>query len=66
MALQHFLLKEQISNYINNSGLNIGDVYFIIKNIYLEIERMYEKQVQIEWNEHIEEESSSTQIELEE
>ena len=39
------VLKNNITMSIQESGLDIGAVYFIIKNIYSEIEKMYYVQI---------------------
>lgn len=32
-----------LTNLINNSGLTIGEAYYIVKNASLELERLYSK-----------------------
>lgn len=38
-------LKETISNIISNSNLDIGVVYFILKDIYRDVENLYYNQI---------------------
>lgn len=39
---------QNVKNLIINSELDIGAVYFILKNIFIEIEAMYYQQIKIE------------------
>lgn len=48
MIKNYEILYQQIKNMIINSELDIGAVYFILKNIFIEIEAMYYQQVKIE------------------
>lgn len=45
MIKNYEVLKNNITMSIQESGLDIGAVYFIIKNIYSEIEKMYYVQI---------------------
>ena len=38
---------QNVKNLIINSELDIGAVYFILKNIFIEIEAMYYQQIKI-------------------
>jgi hypothetical protein len=48
MIKNYQILKESINNIIQNSNLDIGAVYFILKDIYKEIEMMYYTQINSE------------------
>lgn len=48
MIKNYEMLYQQIKNMIINSELDIGAIYFILKNIFIEIEAMYYQQVKIE------------------
>lgn len=48
MIKNYEILYQQIKNIIINSELDIGAVYFILKNIFIEIETMYYQQIKIE------------------
>ena len=41
MIKNYQIFKESINKIIQNSGLDIGVVYFILKDIFREIETMY-------------------------
>lgn len=45
MTKNYQILKESINNLMVNSGLNIGAIYFILKDIYQEIEKIYFAQI---------------------
>ena len=45
MAKQYQILKETIVHVIQNSGLDIGAAYFILKDIYNDVERAYYAQL---------------------
>ncbi len=45
MIRNYQLFKEKINYVIQNSGLDIGAVYFILKDIYSEIEKLYYAQI---------------------
>lgn len=45
MVKNYQILREQINHAIGNSGLNIGAAYFILKDIFSEIEKMYYGQI---------------------
>lgn len=46
--LQINKLNNDIIDTINNSELNVGVIYYVIKDIYTEIEKLYNQQIQIE------------------
>ena len=48
MIKNYEILYQQIKHMIISSELDIGAVYFILKNIFIEIEAMYYQQVKIE------------------
>ena len=52
MNLQIFDLIQNIRNTLTNSNLPIGVVYYIIKDVYNEIEQLYQQQVLIEQQEN--------------
>lgn len=45
MVKNYQILKEQINYAINNSGLDIGAAYFIMKDILNNLEHLYYAQV---------------------
>lgn len=45
MIKNYQILKEQINYAIQNSGLDIGATYFILKDIFSDIEKMYYGQI---------------------
>lgn len=45
MVKNYQILKEQINYTINNSGLDIGAAYFIMKDIINNLEHLYYAQV---------------------
>lgn len=49
MVKNYQILKEQINYAISNSGLDIGAAYFILKDIFSDIERMYFGQINKEF-----------------
>lgn len=53
MTKNYFLFKEQIKDIIYNSGLNIGAVYYILKDILRDIEIQYINQVNKELTEKV-------------
>lgn len=50
MNLQIYELVQNLSNLINNSQLPIGIVYYIIKDIYQQMQELYNQQVTNEYN----------------
>lgn len=44
-------LKEKIISALNNSGLTIGCAYYILKDVFLNMEREYLKALELEQNE---------------
>lgn len=47
------VLKENLSNVINNSQLPIGVVYYVLKDLLIEVEEVYEKSLQKESQERL-------------
>lgn len=47
------VLKENLSNVINNSQLPIGVVYYVLKDLLIEVEGVYEKSLQKESQERL-------------
>lgn len=45
MIKKYQLFREKINYVIQNSGLDIGVVYFILKDIFGEIEKLYYNQL---------------------
>lgn len=45
MIKNYQLFKETINSLIQNSGLDIGIVYFILKDIFQDIEKLYYAQI---------------------
>lgn len=45
MIKDYQIFKEQINLAIQNSGLNIGIIYFILKDIFTNIEKLYYAQI---------------------
>lgn len=45
MVKQYQILKETMRNVIQNSGLDIGMAYFILKDIFSEVESTYYAQL---------------------
>lgn len=45
MIKKYQIFKESINHVIRNSGLDIGAVYFILKDIFGEIEQLYYAQL---------------------
>ena len=54
MIKNYQLFKEKINYVIQNSGLDIGAVYFILKDIFGEIEKLYYAQINKEFMEEAE------------
>lgn len=52
MNLQIFNLIQNIKDILANSNLPIGVVYYILKDIYKEIEQLYQQQILIEQKEN--------------
>lgn len=53
MIKNYQILKETINKAIQNSGLDIGAVYFILKDVYTDIEKLYYSQINRECLEEI-------------
>lgn len=65
MAKQYQILKETIVHVIQNSGLDIGAAYFILKDIYNDVERAYYAQLNqecLEEAQEINDETDETQL----
>ena len=62
MIKDYQIFKESINGIIQRSGLDIGAVYFILKDIFREIETLYYSQI----NREIMEESKEEQVIVEE
>lgn len=65
MIRNYQLFKEKINYVIQNSGLDIGAVYFIFKDIFYEIEKLYYAQLNrecLEEAQKIENESEKEKI----
>lgn len=45
MIKDYQLFKETINTTIQNSGLDIGVVYFIIKDVFFDLEKLYFRQI---------------------
>ena len=63
MTKIYFLLREQITTIIRNSGLNVGAVYYILKDILRDIELQYISQVNKEFAEETSDNNKSEDIE---
>lgn len=61
MVKNYQILKEQINYAIQNSGLDIGAAYFILKDIFTDIEKMYYGQVNKELLEEAENKTKSNE-----
>ena len=48
MIKNYELIYQQIKNIITNSDLDIGAIYFILKNIFIETEALYYQQLKVE------------------
>lgn len=59
MVKNYQILKEQINYAISNSELDIGAAYFILKDIFSDIEKMYYGQVNKELLEEAENKTKS-------
>ena len=62
MIKDYQILKESINGIIQKSGLDVGAVYFILKDIFREIEALYYSQI----NREIMEDSKEEQTIIEE
>lgn len=60
MIKNYQILKEQINYAINNSGLDIGAAYFIMKDILNNLEHLYYAQVNKECLEESEKNENET------
>lgn len=63
MTKIYFLLREQIMKLISNSELNVGAVYYILKDILRDVELQYISQVNKELAEESVKINSSEDIE---
>ena len=59
MIKNYQILKESINSIIQNSGLDVGIVYFIFKDIFREIEALYYSQINRELIEESKEENEA-------
>ena len=50
MIYNYYIFKQKIIQLIQDSQLNIGEIYFIFKDILTEIENLYIQQVKNEIN----------------
>lgn len=50
MVYNYYIFKQKIIQLIQDSQLNIGEIYFIFKDILTEIENLYMQQVKNEIN----------------
>ena len=48
MIQNYEIFKEKIFSDINDSQLDIGAIYFIFKDIYSEVEKLYDGQINYE------------------
>lgn len=54
LALKMDNLNTWITNDINQSNLQIGEIYYVLKSIFKEIENLYIKQAETEYKEFCE------------
>ena len=57
MIKNYQILKESINSIIQKSGLDIGAVYFIFKDIFRDIENLYYAQINQELMQELEKEN---------
>ena len=57
MIKNYQILKESINSIIQKSGLDIGAVYFIFKDIFRDIETLYYTQINQELMQELEKEN---------
>ena len=62
MVYNYYLFKQKIIQLIQNSQLNIGEIYFIFKDLLVEIENLYIQQIKNEINILQQEEENNQQI----
>lgn len=60
MVKNYQILKEQINYAISNSGLDIGAAYFILKDIFSDVEKMYYAQINREFLEESKKKADET------
>lgn len=65
MIKNYQIFKETVNNVIQNSNLDIGAVYFILKDIFSEIERVYYSQINKECLEEAEKIESDSNLTME-
>lgn len=58
--LKIFLLEQQIKNLIDNSEIEVSTVYYMLKNMILEIEQVYNRQITYDYNEYTKENQNKT------
>lgn len=49
--LRYEILRQQLINTIQNSGLDIGAAFFILKDVFHEVEALYKNIVEADLNE---------------
>ena len=54
-----------LANLINNSGLTIGEAYYIVKNAFLELDHLYSKILAVPDEEEVVEQTIDLQDETE-
>lgn len=47
-CLQTYQLNKSISQLITNSGLSVNEIYWVLKDIYKEVEQLYFEEVKKE------------------
>lgn len=55
MTKTYYFTREKITNILQNSGLNIGAIYYILKDILREVEVQYMAQINNELAQEAEE-----------
>lgn len=63
MIKKYQILKESIINVIQNSGLDIGAAYFILKDVFTSFENLYYAQINKECLEESKEKSKEDHAE---
>ncbi|MCI8597927.1 MAG: hypothetical protein HFJ10_05735 [Lachnospiraceae bacterium] len=61
MIKKYQILKESMNGLIQNSGLDIGAAYFILKDVFSEVEKIYFAQLNKECLEEAEKINSKTE-----
>lgn len=60
MVKDYQIFKETINNTISNSGLDVGVVYYILKDTFREVENLYYAQINKELMEESKSDNKST------